>query len=297
MQWWMQVREVPADAATQRAFDVWLAADDRHRLAYLDVLMAMNAAIEPALPLQPRPQAGWLRRHVGWVGAAVASLAFCAVLFGPRWAEQWRADAVAPAGAARDIVLDDGTRIELGADSAITFDIGTDARDIVLLRGSVTVDVAADPRPLTLRWRDAEVRDIGTRFTVQAADDALRVGVEEGRVEVRRGHADAVSIGAGERVDWNAANPQRGRWHAVEASPGLLLLDRAPAALALAQWAANRGTRIVWIGSPPSAVPLDAALPVRTRDEQQAALDTLARHYRFDIVFDGAGVLVLRSSR
>lgn len=297
MQWWLQLRDAPADAPVQHAFDAWLAADDRHRRAYLEVLMALNAAVEPSAPLRAPQAAGWMRRHAGWVGAAFASLAFCAVLFGPRWSEQWRADAVAPPGAGRELVLDDGTRVTLGADSAIAFDVDADTRDIVLLRGAVTVAVAADPRPLTLRWRDAEVRDIGTRFTVQAAADALRVGVEEGRVDVRRGPAAPVSIGAGERVDWDGANPQRGVWHAIAAAPDLLLLDQAPAALALAQWAASRGTRILWIGAPPAGRPLDAALPMRSRDEQQAALATLARHYRFDIVLDGGGLLVLRSSR
>lgn len=297
MQWWLQVRDAPADASVQRAFDAWLAADDRHRLAYLDVLMALNAAAESTQPARAPQTAGWMRRHAGWVGAAFASLAFCAVLLGPRWSEQWRADAVAPPGSERELVLDDGTRLVLGADSAIAYAVDADRRDITLLRGTVTVAVAVDPRPLTLHWRDAEVRDIGTRFTVQAAADVLRVGVEEGRVDVRRGGAAPVSIGAGERVDWDDASPTRGVWHAVVATPDLLLLDQAPAALAVAQWAAHRGTRVVWIGSPPSGLPLDAALPMRTRDDQQAALATLARHYRFDVVLDGGGVLVLRSSR
>lgn len=299
MQWWLRVRDAPPDSRVHFAFDAWLAEDNRHRLAYLDVLMAFNAAVEPTVPMpMPAPRAtSWMRRHPGWVGAAFASLALCAVLLVPRWAEQWRADAVAAPGRERELVLDDGTRIVLGGDSAITYEFAAGGREITLLRGTVTVDVASDPRPLILRWRDTEVRDIGTRFTVQAAADVLRVGVEEGRVDVRRGSAAAVSIGAGERVDWAGAGPQRGVWHAVASRPDLLLLDQAPAALALGQWAAIDGTRLYWIGSPPSGRPLAAALPMRTRDEQRAALTTLARHYRFDVVLDGGGLLVLRSSR
>ena len=85
--------------------------------------------------------------------------------------------------------------------------------------------------------------------------------------------------------------------HFVHWSANSLRLGLITAALAVAQWAAHRGTRVVWIGSPPSGLPLDAALPMRTRDDQRAALATLARHYRFDVVLDGGGVLVLRSSR
>lgn len=296
MRWWLQVRDAPADAAVQRAFDAWLAADDAHRLAYLEVLMTANAAAEATAPLPTAPRAP-ARRPVAWFGAAFASLLVCGLLFGPRWSEQWRADAVAPPGAGHALVLADGTRLELGADSAVAFDLGAGGRDIELLRGTVTVDVATDPRPLTLRWRDVAIRDIGTRFTVQAAADTVRVGVAEGRVDVRRGDAAAVPVEAGEALDWQGPTPQRHAWRETASAPGLLVLDRAPAALALAQWAASRGTRVYWLGSPPTGAPFDAALPVRTPEERRTALDTLARHYRVDVVLDGAGLLVLRASR
>lgn len=296
MRWWLQVREAPADAAVQRAFDAWLAADDAHRLAYLEVLMTANAAAEATMPRATSPRAR-IRGPAAWLGAAFASLLIFGLLFGPRWSEQWRADVVSPPGGGHALVLADGTRLALGADSAVAFDLGDDAREIELLRGMVTVEVAADPRPLTLRWRDIAVRDIGTRFTVQAAADAVRIGVAEGRVDVRRGDAAPVPLEAGEALDWQGPTPQRRAWREPVPTPGLLVLDRAPAALALAQWAANRGTRVYWLGSAPTGAPLDAALPVRTADEQRAALDTLARHYRFDIVLNGGGLLVLRPSR
>ena len=65
MQWWLQLRDAPADAPVQHAFDAWLAADDRHRRAYLEVLMALNAAVEPSAPLRAPQAAGWMRRHAG----------------------------------------------------------------------------------------------------------------------------------------------------------------------------------------------------------------------------------------
>lgn len=295
LRWWLQVREAPADVAVQRAFDAWLAAEDAHRLAYLEILMTANAAAEATMPRAIPPRAR-SRSPVAWLGAAFAGLLIFGLLIGPRWSEQWRADLVSAPGGGNARVLADGTRLELGADSAVAFDFGAGTRNIELLRGMVTVEVAADPRPLTLRWRDVAVRDIGTRFTVQAAADTVRIGVAEGRVDVRRGDASPVPVRAGEAIDWSDPTPQRGAWREPVPTPGLLVLDRAPAALALAQWAASRGTRVYWLGPAPTGALLDAALPVRTPEEQRAALKTLARHYRLDIVLDGAGLLVLRPS-
>lgn len=296
LQWLVQVRDAPADAVVQQAFDRWLSAHDGHRLAYLDALMVFNAAAEATVPKPVAVPASFARRHAGWLGAVLGAAAALALLLGPRWSEHWRADEIAPPGVHREITLADGTQLRLAPDAAVALDIDATRRDITLLRGSVMVDVAADPRPLALHYRDSTVRDIGTRFEVQAAADVLRVGVAEGLVEVRRGEAAAVRVAAGEQVTWQGTSSARHAWREYAIEPGMLVLDRAPAPLAIAQWAAYSGRRVRWIGHVDAGSHLDAVLPMRTPAEQRAALATLARQFDLSVILDVEGFLLVRAN-
>ncbi|HQW81534.1 MAG: FecR domain-containing protein [Rhodanobacteraceae bacterium] len=297
VQWLMQVRDQPEDVGVQQAFDLWLAADDRHRLGYLDALIAFNAAADAHAPMHAPMRPGVARRHRLWLGAAFGVLLAVVGLYGPRWFEQVRADETSAPGVARELVLADGSQLRLAPDSAIAIDFSASERDIELLRGAVTIDVAADSRPLILRHHQTTVRDIGTRFAVQAAPDVLRVGVVSGVVEVTRADRAAVRIPAGAQIEWHGAAVEQRPWQEHRDVADMLLLDHAPAALALAQWAAFEGSRVQWIGAPPSDISLDAALPMRSAEERHAALATLAREFGLDVLLDGAGLVVLRAAR
>ena len=123
----------------------------------------------------------------------------------------------------------------------------------------------------------------------------LRVSVASGLVEVTRaGHA-ALQVAAGEQVEWRGAAIAQRAWQERRDVAGLLVLDHAPAALALSQWAAFEGRRVQWIGAAPGHAGLDAALPMRTPEERQAALATLAREFAVDVLFDGPGIVILRA--
>lgn len=298
MTWLLQVREAPADAAVQRAFDQWLAADDRNRLAYLDALIAMNAAGAVQAPAPAPLRVSLLRRHAPVLGFAFGCLAVLAMLFGPRWTQQWRADEASAPGEFRAFELADGSRLQLAPDSAIAVALGDGQRRIELLRGSVSVDVANDPRPLRVHYRDFEVRDIGTRFDVRAAGAALRVAVADGEVEVRRPGAEPVQLRAGEQAEWQGEAIERWAYRESTAQPGMLVLDHANAAMALAQWSAFSGQRVVMLGSSRERgdAALDAVLPMRTPQEQRAALDTLAQRFGLQVAAEGLGVVLLRSA-
>lgn len=298
MQWWLQVNEAPADERLQQRFEAWLAVDDSHRLAYLDVLLVTNAAgvatEDPDADARPHRTLFKPGRTAGWIAMTFALVMCCLLPYAPRWFEQWRADVVAPPGLARVVTLEDGSHIELAADTAIAVAMRTDARTIELLRGRVTIDVARDARPFALLWKNTTVHDIGTRFTVEAAEDAVRVGVRVGTVEVRREGEQATPIAAGESRLWTAQGSEAVAWPEQASAPGLLVFNHQPAALAFAQWASVRGKRVIWLDAPPAEARLDAVLPVRSPAEHEAALASLARHFRIDVVFDTAGVVLLR---
>ena len=82
--------------------------------------------------------------------------------------------------------LRDGTSVRLDRESRLRL---ASARELVLERGAVYLDTGGEVTPepeeaLTVRTSFGVARDIGTRFEVRLSQEALRVRVREGRVEV-----------------------------------------------------------------------------------------------------------------
>lgn len=94
---------------------------------------------------------------------------------------------VAPVGESRAVRLGDGTRIVLapGSEVLIGPGFGASAREVGL-RGEALFDVAHDySRPFTVLAGDAVIRDVGTVFTVHAAEQGgVAVSVSSGSVEL-----------------------------------------------------------------------------------------------------------------
>jgi transmembrane sensor len=108
-------------------------------------------------------------------------------LAAPPAPEPMVAVATAP-GATRSLLLDDGTRVTLGAASRLEHPRrfpGT-AREVVL-DGEAFFEVAHDAkRPFTVRSGGALTRVLGTRFDVRGyRGEPVRVVVESGRVRLR----------------------------------------------------------------------------------------------------------------
>ena len=94
-------------------------------------------------------------------------------------------------GEHRDIFLGDGSRISLGAKTAIAAEMSGDARTVVLTRGEALFQVKRDPgRPFRVIAGGATITAIGTAFNVRRReDDHVVVTVTEGAVEVAPGSA------------------------------------------------------------------------------------------------------------
>lgn len=93
-----------------------------------------------------------------------------------------------PYGTHADVILSDGTRIFVNAGSKLIYprEFG-DGRREVLLEGEAYLEVAPDAeRPFIVKAKGMDVRVLGTRFDVQAYEDAEDVSVilVQGRVEV-----------------------------------------------------------------------------------------------------------------
>lgn len=84
--------------------------------------------------------------------------------------------------------LPDGTTVFLNYNSTLTFpeDFAGTTRS-VSLNGEAFFDVAPDAaRPFVIEASGTEIRVVGTSFNVKAYDEAVRVDVKSGKVEVRK---------------------------------------------------------------------------------------------------------------
>ncbi len=114
------------------------------------------------------------------------------------------------------LTLADGSRIDVGASSALVLkDVRVDAVRLVVERGNVECDVTKNPaRTFAIVAAGYEVRVVGTHFSVEIADDELRVAVSRGAVEIVKDGQATRRIAAGETFSAALSEP-----HASSAEP------------------------------------------------------------------------------
>jgi transmembrane sensor len=192
-------------AAEHEAFETWCRADSRHLAAYLRMLAIWNrldalkteespraagTAVSPDLwrRAQERPP---LRRRIFIAMALAAGLA--AVAAGLAW-WQWSTPFglatgvqhyTTSLGGFRQIGLPDGSVVQLNTDSELAVRLRSRERDLILVRGEATFEVAPDKsRPFIVVAGSTAVRAVGTVFNVQKADGTVEVLVTKGVVAV-----------------------------------------------------------------------------------------------------------------
>ncbi|MCJ2178286.1 FecR family protein [Novosphingobium album (ex Hu et al. 2023)] len=254
------------DAMDWDAFTIWLEADPRHSAAYDEVALADGVLQEHRATLQdsapdtagkvvpltavndalsrdtaPGPAGGGAEivrpafgKRTRWAGMAIAAT-LAAVLAVPQFmapaAQVYETTAVS-----RKIALEDGSTIVLAPRSNLT--VEGRHQDHMALSGGALFDIRHDPdRQLTITAGGLDISDIGTRFDVQAQDKLVRVGVVEGKVEVRSGSLAApVQLVAGKGLSFDGragtASVAAVRSEDVGAwQKGRLSYDNAPLAL------------------------------------------------------------------
>ena len=102
----------------------------------------------------------------------------------------------------RLVILPDGSRMTLDAQSRVTAQFSGNRRDLELVSGRAFFDVRHDAsRPFTVSAANLRLVDIGTRFDVEKARDRVQVTIIEGRISVRApGAATPVLLSAGDQL-------------------------------------------------------------------------------------------------
>jgi transmembrane sensor len=178
------------------AFEGWLRSSPAHADAYAKVerlwveLELLGPQVEQTL--EPRPRRGArprspISRRLWMAGAGSALAAGLATLFvstrqAPAPSTTYR---TAP-GEERQIILSDGTRVHLNAQSQMTVRMDSDARRIELSDAEAVFDVAHDPaRPFLITVGDQLIRVVGTEFNLRRRGAKTALTVRRGVVEVR----------------------------------------------------------------------------------------------------------------
>jgi transmembrane sensor len=216
--WFLALQKSVPSRRLLRSWERWNVADD-HRQAFDELLHLWRRLDEGPRPLTPSPaeladddydgavsvsewraQSGaartrrrWLKLVAHSVGVAAAfglivygGMILLSTYFAPL--RSFAPMTVYETGRAehRRVVLSDGTRIDLGAQSALTANVTHYARTVVLDRGEALFHVAKDEhRPFRVLAGRGTITAIGTAFNVRRQDQgSVVVTVTEGTIEV-----------------------------------------------------------------------------------------------------------------
>jgi len=195
-EWWVKSDGGPLSREERAAFDAWLAADPFHRAAFDEV----SSICGEAQTLEPWPgDAPEIARRPRRLAMAAALLAagLASFLFFDELTLLWRADFRTGTAEARSITLEDGSRVELSARSAIAVNFKGAERRLSLLAGEAFFQAAPDrARPFVVAAASGTVTALGTAFDIALEGGEARVVVAEHLVAVAsQGRAEVVAEG------------------------------------------------------------------------------------------------------
>ena len=206
--WFFRLKAEDVTEAEKAAFAAWRAADPLHERAWREVVGLMSALKAPARAAQARMAAPSRRvraRRPRLVpvlsGLAATTLALFVAVEAPVFLDRLGADHVTVAGERRVLTLADGTRVDMNSDTALALHFSGGERRVEVRRGEAFFVIAEEERPFVVEAADAEIRDIGTAFSVEN-DAHAQVTVAEGLVDVRRAGSAPVRVAARQKVEF-----------------------------------------------------------------------------------------------
>lgn len=212
--WYSLTQSGDISAEEVRQLELWRQADSEHERAWqrmvgLPELIRGNAAVlrDPLArtTLQQTRYVSGDRRQVLKLLAGASLLG--AIGWQSResqWLQGSLADLNTATGERRREVLADGTQLWMNTATAVDIVYTASERRIFLRYGEINVLTGQDPagRPLVVQTRDAELRPLGTRFTVRRDEDGggTLLSVSSGRVAASLGSGSARVVESGQRA-------------------------------------------------------------------------------------------------
>ena len=223
---WLATLDRPDEpAAVHSAFEAWCRADPRHLAAYLRLLEVWNRldalkASDPGVadlvagaagltdwPASAPDRASSPNRLFVVMALAASLLAITVGLAWWQWSRPFGLAIggqryITALGGFERITLTDGSEVELNTNSELRVRLRRRQREITLLRGEATFEVAPDAaRPFIVVAGNTAVRAVGTIFNVEEADTRVEVLVTKGVVAVGAPQEVVAPRGAAAMVD------------------------------------------------------------------------------------------------
>lgn len=208
--WVVRLADPSATTRERAAFEAWLARDPSHAAAYQNVLRLYSAAGELKDRFSSAPPAARLARRFSpkasaWIGSSAAAMALAVWLAQPASAPPAR-DFATHVAEVRDVALDDGSMVTLGADTEMEVAFSASERRVRIGDGEAFFEVAPDPqRPFLVDLGPAHVRVVGTAFEMKAVCGGARISVMHGTVEVTTPTGRVQRVTAGHVLELPAA--------------------------------------------------------------------------------------------
>lgn len=272
LEWFVTLNDASAGAADRRAFARWMQHPD-HAAAYgrAEALWNRFEIVRPEY--ERMRQDGRIGRRQAMLGLVGVGLA---VPLG--WRLAVRPDYATGIGQRATLDLADGSRVELGPDSALDVELRPGERRLHLRRGQAHFQVAADAaRPFVVRAGAGQVRALGTGFDINLLGTEVVVTVTEHAVEVAAGAGAPAVLRAGWQMTYGGGPPSPGRQVDLDSATGWqrsrLVFDEAPLGQVLGELGRYRRGRILLLDAGLDALPVSAVIDTA---DASAALDHLA---------------------
>jgi transmembrane sensor len=204
----MRLEGAPDDPMLRAEFEGWLSQSDGRRRAYaaLQRVWGTSARLAPLTAARreaARTGRPWHRLRGRRAALAAVAIAACiAFLAVPALQLRLAADHMTGTAELRDLMLEDGSRVTLDADSAIAVDYTAGRRGVRLLSGQAYFEVTPSPaRPFVVIAGGVDVTVTGTAFDVVTSSGGVAVAVQSGTVRVSRNDSEALAaLSAGQSL-------------------------------------------------------------------------------------------------
>jgi transmembrane sensor len=292
--WWVRLREDDvAPEEVSRWLD-WCQSDPENLRAFEKVeslggrLGALDAGTRASLARElldhgeaeaPR-RTRW--RRYRWPAAAALAAGIAVLVFG---GGAWRPAALAPAASqsaayvtqkaqVRDVALSDGSRVAIGADTALVVSYTESGRNLQLKNGEAYFEVEHNPgRPFAVQAGRLKVIAVGTAFNIRKTGDTVEVIVTRGAVDVEDGAARSGGSGS-------AALPRDG---VIRVAAGQLVVAGDGPSLSVRR--ADADAAVSWRSGSMSFIDEDLAVVVanlnRYSSREVSIADPALEHLRF----------------
>lgn len=219
--WLLLLERLPPEDAAHASFRQWLMQMPVHQVAWQRVNGVLAAPVSDLRASGQLPVAARALRGSGQVsrrrfmegGAAGLLLALGAAAWLDRLAplDQMLADLRTGTGERRSFTLDEGSRVELDARSAVDLRMASGQRELNLVAGAMLLQVAElAGQPMMVRCRDGQLQCNGATLLLRQQQDATLLSVQQGSVLLSTAQGDSQAVQAGQvvRFDRQAIHAQ-----------------------------------------------------------------------------------------